>query len=200
MLGPSEPAEAADEPDFDAIRNSPKNDLAGTREGGKSRSRPLRQRQDRGTDTVTSRDRCGQDDASLTRILQGARRIAVIGASPRSDRHSYRVMQYMQANGHRILPVNPNAAGTEILGEPVYESLDAVPAPIDLVDVFRQPDAIPSTVDDILRLAKAKQIRTVWLQLGLSNDDAAAKVRAAGLDIVMDRCLKIEFGRLLSHG
>jgi predicted CoA-binding protein len=141
----------------------------------------------------------GNDDITLRRILQTTRRIAVIGASPNPDRHSYRVMQYMQQKGYRMLPVNPVAGVGEILGEPVYTSLADVPAPIDMANVFRKPAAIADTTDDILGVAREKKLHCAWFQLGLSDDDSATRLREAGLQVVMDRCLKIEFGRLLSQ-
>ena len=125
--------------------------------------------------------------------------IAVVGASPKPDRHSYRVMQYMQANGYRVIPVNPVAAGNEILGEAVYASLADVPVQIDMVDVFRRPEAIPATVDEVLAVRESKGIRSLWLQLGLYDEAAARRARDADLAVIMDRCLKVEFGRLLSH-
>lgn len=139
------------------------------------------------------------DDIALRQILQSARRIAVIGASPNPDRHSYRVMQYLQEKGYRMLPVNPVAGVDDILGEPVFPSLEAVPAPIDIVNVFRKPAAIAAVTDDILSVSGDKALRCAWFQLGLSDAEAAARLREAGLEVVMDRCLKIEFGRLLSH-
>ncbi len=138
------------------------------------------------------------DDDQISSILHSIRRIALIGASPNPDRHSYRVMAFMQQHGYRVLPVNPGYAGQTLLGETVAASLADVPAPVDLVDIFRRPDALAETVDDILAVAEEKQVRVVWMQLGLADDALAEKVRAAGLDIVMDRCLKIEHGRLMS--
>lgn len=139
------------------------------------------------------------DDADLRRFLQATKTIAIVGASPDPDRHSHRVMRYMQHSGFRVLPVNPVAAGRQILGEPVYESLATAPGPFELVDVFRRADAIPALVDEVIDLRQRKGIRFLWLQLGLYDEDAAGRARAAGLDVIMDRCLKIEFGRVLSH-
>lgn len=139
------------------------------------------------------------DDELLTRILQETRTIALIGASPRPDRHSHRVMRYMQQKGYRVFPVNPATDEETILGERVCAGLADVPAPIDTVNVFRRPDAVPDLVDEVLALREEKGIRFLWMQLGVVHDGAAARAREAGLEVVMDRCLKIEFGRLLSH-
>lgn len=140
------------------------------------------------------------DDTGLVRILQDSKVIAVVGASPKSNRASYRVMNYMQHNGYRTIPVNPTAVGQQILGEAVYAELEDVPPPVDMVCLFRRPDAVPEVVDQVIALADEKRIRYVWMQLGVAHADAARRAREAGLEVVMDRCLKIEFGRLLSHG
>ena len=139
-----------------------------------------------------------QDDSQISAILQATRRIAVVGASTRSTRHSHRVMAFMQQHGYEILPVNPVYAGQQVLGEDVAATLADVPGPIDMVNIFRRPEALAETVDEILAVAGEKRIRTVWMQLGLQDDRLAERVRSAGLDIVMDRCLKIEYGRLMS--
>lgn len=138
------------------------------------------------------------EDGQLRDLLATSRRIAVLGASPNPARHSHRVMRYLQANGYRTLPVNPSATGEPLLGETAYASLAEVPAPIDIVDVFRRQDAIPSVAAEILEVHAEKQLRAVWLQLDLYDEVAAAKLRAAGLTVIMDRCIKIEHGRLLS--
>ena len=138
-------------------------------------------------------------DQELTDILQSTRTIAIVGASPKPDRHSHRVMQFMQTNGYRTIPVNPAAAGSAIFGETVYASLADIPEPFDMVDVFRKKEAIPSVVDEVLAAREAKGIRTLWLQLGLYDEAAARRARDAGLTVIMDRCLKVEFGRLRSH-
>ena len=138
-------------------------------------------------------------DDDIVRMLQSTRTIAIVGASTNPGRHSHRVMAYMQKNGYRVVPVNPMAAGEEILGVPVAASLADVPAPIDMVDVFRRQDAIPALVDEVIALSTEKQMRYLWLQLDLYDGKAAQRAREAGLEVVMDRCLKVEAGRLLSH-
>ena len=137
------------------------------------------------------------DDADIVAVLRATCTIAVLGASPNPGRHSHRVMRYAQSQGYRVVPVNPMATATEILGEPVYASLADVPDSIDMVDVFRRQEAIPGVANEILNMAVEKQIRTVWLQLDLYDEDAARNLRAAGLTVIMDRCLKVEHGRLM---
>ena len=133
-------------------------------------------------------------DQYLRDILRSVRTIAMVGASPHWNRPSYFAMKYLQDKGYRVIPVNPQAAGQEILGEKVYADLSQVPEKIDMVDVFRRPDAAPALVDQAI----AKGAKVVWMQLGVRNDDAALKAEAAGLKVVMNRCPKIEYSRL--HG
>ncbi len=146
------------------------------------------------------------DDDALRALLTGVRTIAVIGASPDPTRPSYGVMQYLKAASYHIVPVNPNARGTTILGEPVVGDLSELPmgedsaGSIDLVDVFRAPGAIPTVLDDVLAAQARLNIRYLWLQLGIRHEAAADKARAAGLIVVQDRCSKIEHARLLGAG
>jgi O-acetylhomoserine (thiol)-lyase len=131
-------------------------------------------------------------DAKLRRILSGVRTIAMVGASTNWNRPSYFVMKYLQGKGYRVIPVNPGAAGQELQGERVYASLRDIPDKVDMVDVFRPSDAVPPIVEDAIAIGA----RVVWMQLGVRNDAAAARAEAAGLEVVMNRCPKIEFGRL----
>jgi O-acetylhomoserine (thiol)-lyase len=131
-------------------------------------------------------------DARLRGILASVRTIAMVGASSNWNRPSYFVMKYLQGKGYRVIPVNPGTAGKEQLGERVYASLRDIPDPIDMVDVFRASDAVGPIVDDAIAIGA----KVVWMQLGVRNDAAAAKAEAAGLDVIMNRCPKIEFGRL----
>jgi O-acetylhomoserine (thiol)-lyase len=131
-------------------------------------------------------------DAQIREILQRTRTIALVGASANWNRPSYFVMKYMQQKGYRVIPVNPGLAGQTLQGETVYASLRDIPEPVDLVDVFRAVAAVPGIVDDAIAIGA----KVVWMQLGIRHDEAAARAVAAGIDVIMNRCLKIEYGRL----
>jgi predicted CoA-binding protein len=131
-------------------------------------------------------------DAYIGAILRETRRIAMVGASPNWNRPSFFAMKYLQSKGYRVIPVNPAAAGQEILGEPVYAALADIPEPVDMVDIFRNSEAAGAIADEAITCGA----RTIWMQLGVRNDEAAARAEAAGLRVVMNRCPKIEFGRL----
>jgi len=131
------------------------------------------------------------DIAGLRRILAQTRTIAVVGLSANWYRPSYFAAKYMQDHGYRIVPVNP--AYAEVLGERCYPSIAAIPGPVDLVDCFRKPGEIVPLAQE----AVAKGAKVLWLQLGIRNDDAAKIASDAGLDVVMDRCVKIEHARIL---
>ena len=133
--------------------------------------------------------------SQLERIFRDVRTIAVVGASPDLFRPSHGVMAYLQAKGYRMIPVNPRALGQSILGEAVYGRLADVPAPVDLVNVFRASDAAADTVDEAVAEAPRLGIRTIWMQLGVRNDAARDRAEAAGLTVVMDRCMEIEYSR-----
>jgi O-acetylhomoserine (thiol)-lyase len=131
-------------------------------------------------------------DAKIRRILSTVKTIAMVGASSNWNRPSYFVMKYLQNKGYRVIPVNPGTAGKEQLGEKIYASLRDIPDPIDMVDVFRASDQVGPIVDDAIAIGA----KVVWMQLGIRNDEAAARAEAAGLEVIMNRCPKIEFGRL----
>ena len=131
-------------------------------------------------------------DDYLRDIFTSLRTIAVVGASPRRERPSHGVMAYLQRRGYRTIPVNPNAASGKIHGETVYARLADVPEPIDMVDVFRRPEAAGGVVDEAIS-AGAK---VVWMQLGVRDAAAAARAEARGLKVVMNRCPAIEIPRL----
>jgi len=131
-------------------------------------------------------------DAHLRGIFKKVRTVAMVGASPSWNRPSHFVMKYLQLKGFRVVPVNPRAAGEIVLGETVHGSLDAVPEAVDMVDVFRSS----SEALGITEQAIAKGAKVVWMQIGISNDEAADKAEKAGLDVVMNRCPKIEYSRL----
>ncbi len=138
-------------------------------------------------------------DEFLRGILAGVRCIAMVGASPKWTRPSYFAMKYLQEKGYRVVPVNPRAAGQDILGEACHAALAQVPGPIDMVDIFRASEVAGETLDEALALKDDKGIRVIWMQLGVRDDAAAARAQAAGLTVVMDRCPKIEYGRLHSE-
>jgi O-acetylhomoserine (thiol)-lyase len=131
-------------------------------------------------------------DAKLRAILERVRVIAMVGASSNWNRPSYFVMKYLQGKGYRVIPVNPANAGQILLGEKVYASLTDIEERVDMVDVFRPASEAPAIVDQAIAIGAP----VVWLQLGLRNDEAAAKAEAAGIEMIMNRCPKIEFGRL----
>lgn len=134
------------------------------------------------------------DNAYIAAILDEVRAIAVVGASANEVRPSFFVMKYLIAKGYTVFPVNPGHAGKEILGRMTYASLADVPGPIDMVDIFRTPDAVPAIVDEALALDPKPKV--IWMQLTVRHDEAAAKAEAAGVRVVMNRCPKIEYGRL----
>lgn len=131
-------------------------------------------------------------DAYLRGIFARVKTIAMVGASPRSDRPSNHVMAFLQRNGFRVVPVNPQAVGQTIHGEKVVASLGDIAEAVDMVDVFRRSDQVAPVVDDAI----ANRAKIVWMQLGVRDDQAAAKAEAAGLDVVMNRCPAIEMPRL----
>jgi predicted CoA-binding protein len=132
------------------------------------------------------------DINTLRRILKENRVIAVVGLSADWYRPSYFAAKYMQEHGYRVIPVNPRHAGREILGERCYASLREIPGKVDIVDVFRRTEDVPPIAEDAIAIGA----RVLWQQLGVRNEAAAARARAAGLEAVMDRCVKIEHGRL----
>ena len=132
------------------------------------------------------------DDAEIKALLEGARTIALVGASDRPDRPSYRVMAMLQDHGYRVIPVNPQITGEHLHGEFVFRELAQIGEPIDIVDIFRRPLAAGEAVDEAIAVGA----KVVWMQLGVINEDAAARAEAAGLKVVMDRCPAIEIPRL----
>lgn len=132
------------------------------------------------------------DDAAIKALLEGARTIAMVGASDRPSRPSYGVMAMLQRHGYRVIPVNPQITGEHVHGEFVFRDLHQLGDPIDIVDIFRRPEAAGEAVDEAIAIGA----KAVWLQLGVINDAAAARAEAAGLQVVMDRCPAIEIPRL----
>lgn len=131
-------------------------------------------------------------DEDIKALLESARTIAVVGASDRPDRPSYGVMKRLQDHGYRVIPVNPQITGEHVHGEFVFRELAQLGDPIDIVDIFRRPQAAGEAVDEAIRIGA----KAVWMQLGVVNDEAAARAEAAGLKVVMDRCPAIEIPRL----
>jgi len=128
----------------------------------------------------------------LRSVLRDVKTIAMVGASPNWNRPSYFAMKYLQEKGFRVIPVNPQAAGQTILGEKVYAELADIPERVDMVDIFRRSEAAGPIVDEAIRIGA----KVVWMQIGVRNDEAAARAEAAGLRVVMNRCPKIEYSRL----
>jgi len=131
-------------------------------------------------------------DADIAQLLRETRTIALVGASDRPDRPSYGVMRVLQDWGYRVLPVNPQITGEHVHGEYVWRELAQIGEPIDMVDIFRRPQAAGEAVDQAI----AAGAKSVWLQIGVINDEAAARAEAAGLKVVMNRCPAIELPRL----
>lgn len=134
------------------------------------------------------------DNAYIAGILNSVKTIAMVGASANDVRPSYFVLKYLLAKGYQVFPINPGQAGKEILGRMTYARLADVPESIDMVDVFRASAAVPGVIDEVLRLDPLPKV--VWTQLGIRHDEAAARAEAAGIKVVMNRCPKIEYGKL----
>jgi hypothetical protein len=137
-------------------------------------------------------------EAELRQILSQTRVIAVVGISANTARPSHRVARFLQSKGYRVVPVNPGLAGQTLLGEKVWPDLASIPAGmgVDMVDVFRRSDAVPGIV--AAALAHLPGLRTIWMQLGVSHEAAAAQARARGVAVVQDRCPAIEYPRLMA--
>ncbi|MFN7101621.1 MAG: CoA-binding protein [Pseudorhizobium sp.] len=136
------------------------------------------------------------DDAYIADILKTTKTIALLGASPNPDRPSNGVMRFLLSKGYTVIPVNPGQAGKEILGQTVYAKLSDIPQPVDMVDVFRAPEFLPGIVEEAAALPQPPKV--IWGQLGVRDDDAAAKAEAADIKVVMNRCPAIEYPRLMA--
>src|SRR5712691_3083488 len=136
-------------------------------------------------------------DTYIRGILNTVKTIAMVGISPKDNRPSYFAFKYLLERGYNMIPVNPGQAGGEILGRKVYARLADIPEPVDMIDVFRAAQYAPQIVAEALALEPRPQV--IWMQLGVRNDAAAAAAEAAGLKVVMNRCPKIEYGRLSSE-
>jgi len=142
-------------------------------------------------------DHDNYSDSYIRGILNTVKSIAMVGISPKDNRPSYFAFKYLLERGYNMIPLNPGQAGKEILGRKVYAKLDDVPEPVDMVDVFRAPQYAVPIVEQALALEPRPQV--IWMQLGVRNDEAAALAEGAGLKVVMNRCPKIEYGRLSSE-
>ncbi|MFC0362842.1 CoA-binding protein [Enterococcus canintestini] len=131
----------------------------------------------------------------IFQILKEAKNIAVVGLSPKEDRVSFQIARLLQDRDYRIIPVNPQYAGDEILGEKVYADLVSVPEKIDIVDIFRRSEFLPAVAADFLKT----DAKVFWAQLGLQNEEAAAMLEEAGRkNVIMDRCIKIELNKMIA--
>jgi predicted CoA-binding protein len=137
------------------------------------------------------------DDAYIRGILNTVKTIAMVGVSSKESRPSYFAFKYLLERGYRMIPVNPGLAGGDLLGQKVYAALADIPEPIDMVDIFRASPHAPGIVEEALKLTPHP--RVIWMQLGVRNEAAAALAEANGLKVVMNRCPKIEYGRLSSE-
>lgn len=134
-------------------------------------------------------------DQQMRNILENSKTIALVGASPKEVRPSHQVMAYLQQAGYRVLPINPGQEGKKILGETVYANLSQIEIPVDIVDIFRRSEFVPEIVEQAIDI----EAKTVWMQLGIVNEEAAKTARMAGLNVIMDHCTKIEHARLLGR-
>lgn len=136
-------------------------------------------------------------DDYIRGILNTVKTVAVVGVSPKENRPSYFVFKYLRERGYRTIPVNPGQAGKDLLGEPFRARLSDIDEPVDMIDIFRAAAHVPPIVDEALAMQPRPAV--IWMQLGIRNDEAAAKAEAAGMKVVMNRCPKIEYGRLSSE-
>ena len=135
-------------------------------------------------------------DALIARILRDVKTIAMIGASPNAVRPSYFAMKYLLDKGFKVIPVNPGQDGKQILGQTVYANIAALPAPVDMIDIFRNSEAAGPIVDDAIAHKDRLGLKVIWMQLGIVNEAAGKRGEDAGLTVIMNRCPKIEYGRL----
>lgn len=135
-------------------------------------------------------------DEDIARVLKQARTIAIVGMSPKEDRPSWGVARFLKSQGYRVIPVNPGHAGSTFLDETVYADLKSIPAEakVDMVDIFRRPEAVAGIVDEALQYLP--DLKSIWMQLGVRHAEASAKARKAGIAVIEDRCPKIELPRL----
>lgn len=137
------------------------------------------------------------DDAHLRTLLKRMKTVAVVGASTNPVKASYFVARYLSLRGVRVIPINPGHAGKRLFGETIRADLSEVPPEVDMVDIFRRPEAVPQIVTEAL--AHLPNLKTIWMQIGVAHPEAAAEARAAGVDVIQDRCPKIEYQRLFGE-
>ena len=137
------------------------------------------------------------NDTYIRGILNTVKTIAMVGVSPKTNRPSYFAFKYLLERGYRMIPVNPGQTGKELLGQLVYARLSDIPEPVDMVDIFRSSEHAVGVVQEAIALSPKPQV--IWMQLGIRNDEAAASAEANGIKVVMNRCPKIEYGRLSSE-
>jgi uncharacterized protein len=142
-------------------------------------------------------DHDNYSDDFIRGILDRVKTIAMVGLSPKDNRPSYFAFKYLLERGYRMIPVNPTQAGGEVLGQKVYARLADIPEPVDMVDIFRAAPFVPTIVEEALALTPRPQV--IWMQLGVRHDEAAALAERNGITVVMNRCPKIEYGRLSSE-
>lgn len=136
-------------------------------------------------------------DDLLRKILRETKSIACVGVSPNPVRPSHYVGRYLRLKGFRVIPVNPGQAGTQLFGETVVASLSEIEGPVDMVDIFRRSEAVPAIVDEALE--RFPGLRTIWMQIGVEHAEAAAKAEARGVQVIQNRCPKIEYQRLFGE-
>lgn len=136
-------------------------------------------------------------DDFLRKVLRETKIIACVGVSPNPVRPSHYVGRYLRLKGFRVIPVNPGQAGTQLFGETVVASLSEIEGPVDMVDIFRRSEAVPPIVDEAL--AQFPALKTIWMQIGVENAEAAAKAEARGVQVIQNRCPKIEYQRLFGE-
>ncbi len=134
------------------------------------------------------------DDSHIRKILSSVKSVAIVGASPKTNRPSFFVVKYLVDKHYQVFPVNPGHAGSEIADVITYASLADLPQPVDMIDIFRQKEALPGIVNEIMQLPQLPKV--VWIQLGIRDDAIAAALEMAGITVVMNRCPKIEYARL----
>ncbi|WP_368187438.1 CoA-binding protein [Aestuariibius sp. HNIBRBA575] len=136
-------------------------------------------------------------DAFLTRVLRRTKTIAIVGISAKEIRPSFYVARYLQLKGYRIIPVNPGLVGQKVLGEEVYADLASIPHDLDMVDIFRRSDAVPEIVDNAL--GRWPNLQTIWMQIGVEHEEAAKIATARGVDVIQNKCPKMEYQRLFGE-